>query len=339
MTRLNPKPLSTLLAAFALALLAAAPAYATARAYGQRKAARPLIRALVKDGFSAAYVRRILDGARQQPSIIHSMEHPAEALPWYRYRHIFLGRGRIRAGAAFVRAHWHTLRRAQARYGVPPTVIAAILGVETRYGAHIGRYRVIDALSTLAFDYPPRERYFRQQLQQFFLMSRKAHVNPARVKGSYAGAMGLPQFMPSSYRSYAVDFNHDGRIDLWQPSDAIGSVANYLARNGWRRGGLLAMAARLTNGRHSPAANSGWRADSTVGSLRRDGVTAAQRLNPRLAVTLVKLQRKHGYGYWLVAHNFFVITRYNHSRLYAMAVFQLARAIHRDLAQHGGGAG
>ncbi len=323
------------LAAMAGALLFCSPLFAAPKGYGQRKAAAPVIHDLVKAGFKASYVRHILDGARQQPDIIHSMNHPAEALPWYRYRHIFLRRGRIRAGAAFVRAHSRALSRAQARYGVPPSIIAAIIGVETRYGQHTGHYRVIDALATLAFDYPPRAGYFRRQLEQFFLMSRKAHVNPAHVKGSYAGAMGLPQFMPSSYRAYAVDFNHDGRIDLWQATDAIGSVANYLKRNGWQRGLPLAVPAQMQTTR-DPKANLGWQPDTTAAKLRAKGVTPARAVAGDKAVALIRLKRRSGDAYWLAGHDFFVITRYNHSRLYAMAVVQLAQAIRQDLGHHAG---
>lgn len=320
-------------------LLAVAPACAAQSGYGSRAQSKPLIRSLVQDGFSAQYVRKVLNAAKQQPTVIQSMQRPAEALPWYKYRHIFIQPDRVRQGAAFVRAHAATFKRAQARYGVPEAVIAAILGVETRYGLHIGQYRVLDALATLSFDYPPRAHFFQSELKQFFLMTRQDHVDITQVKGSYAGAMGLPQFIASSYRHYAVDFNHDGRTDLWHADDAIGSVANFLAKKGWQHGQPIAIPAFVDANVATHLKTVRFSTDTTTQALHSQGVQLSGYLPPGLPVGLVKLQGKQTPEYWLAAKNFFVITSYNHSPLYAMAVFQLAQAIDQTLSRDAGSAG
>lgn len=341
MTVANFGTVRTLFTAALISVLSATPGYAaqSKSGYGNSAQSRSLIQSLVQDGFSARYVRKILNSAQKQPPIIQSMERPAEAMPWYKYRRIFIQPDRVRQGAAFVRAHAATFKRAEARYGVPGAVIAAILGVETRYGTHIGHYRVLDALATLSFDYPPRSHFFQSELKQFFLLTREDHVHIAQVKGSYAGAMGLPQFIASSYRHYAVDFNHDGRTDLWQAADAIGSVANYLAKNGWQRGQPVAVPAFVskTVAGHLKAVR--FSANTTAQALHSQGVQPAAYLPPNLPVGLVILQGAHTPEYWLAAKNFFVITSYNHSPLYAMAVFQLAQAIDQTLSRDAGRAG
>jgi len=318
---------------------ATAPAWAATGGYAGRAQAQSLIHSLKKAGFSAGYVRRILDSAHSEPAVINAMERPAEAMPWYKYRRIFIRPARVQQGAAFVHAHAGAFRRAQTRYGVPPAVVAAILGVETRYGRHMGHYRVLDALATLSFDYPPRAHFFLSELKQFFMVARDDHVALTQVKGSYAGAMGLPQFIASSYRHYAVDFNHDGRTDLWQADDAIGSVANYLAKNGWQRGEPIAVPAFVSDKDSAHVKAVRFSTDTTAQALAKQGVQPAAYLPPDLAVGLVTLQGEHTPEHWLAAKNFFVITRYNHSPLYAMAVFQLAQAIRQALsadADHSG---
>lgn len=307
--------------------------------YAERPAAQPLINDLVKKhGFSRARVQQLLDDAHRQEAIIKSMTKPAESLPWYRYRPIFIQKDRIREGADFLTAHAEVLRAAQKRYGVPAALITAIIGVETRYGQHIGAYRVLDALATLAFDYPPRADFFRSELEQFLILSREAHINPETVLGSYAGAMGLPQFIASSYRHYAVDFNHDGRTDLWeQVPDAIGSVANYLAKNGWARGKPVAFPAVLDDpGAHAPKA-SGRGTGYTAAELEKAGIRTTADLAPDTPVGLLIFDGRESKEYWVAMHNFYVITTYNRSPLYAMAVYQLSQAI--QVAARAGHAG
>ena len=197
-----------------------------------------------RHGFDAQQIKHLLDQSERQDGILAAIAKPAEALPWHRYRPIFLQPSRIRQGVVFWEQNQAVLERAARQYGVPPQIIVAILGVETRYGSYRGKHRVIDALRTLAFDYPPRSDFFRSELEQYLLLSREEGFDPLRPEGSYAGAMGIPQFISSSYRVYAVDFNRDGHRDLWdQPVDAIGSVANYFKAHGWQRGEAIAVPA------------------------------------------------------------------------------------------------
>ena len=214
---------------------------------------------------------------------------------------------------------------------MPPEIIVAIIGVETRYGRHAGRYPVLDALSTLGFHYPPRAAFFRSELEQFLLLTREEHMDPATPLGSYAGAMGRPQFMPSSFRNYAVDFDGDGRRDIWRnDADVIGSVANYFARHGWVRGGPIAQRIHaLDPARFEDVIEAGFKPAFRVAELRARGLRLAAPLPDDTRAALLALKRDGETQYWLALHNFYVITRYNHSPLYAMAVYQLADAIAR----------
>lgn len=286
-------------------------------------------RMATRHGFDASKIERLLAQSARQDDILAAIANPAEALPWYRYRPIFLQESRIRQGVVFWEQNQATLDRAAQQYGVPPQIIVAILGVETRYGSYRGKHRVIDALRTLAFDYPPRSGFFRSELEQYLLLAREEGFDPLRPEGSYAGAMGIPQFISSSYRVYAVDFNGDGHRDLWdQPEDAIGSVANYFKVHGWRRGEAVAVPASVTGEAARPdKAASKLEADSSVAELRKRGVIPAHTLPAEQPAGLVILESKEGPEYWVGLPNFYVITRYNHSALYAMAVYQLAQAI------------
>src|SRR5699024_1476283 len=201
-------------------------------------------------GVDSARARALLADAVYQPQIVEAMRSPAEfTMTWKKYRRIFLGAKRVRAGAKFIREHQAIFDRVQQRYGVPAHIIAAILGVETRYGHVLGDNRVLDALATLAFDYPPRADFFASELRHFIRLCVEEQLDCRHETGSYAGAMGWPQFMPSSYRAYAVDFNHNGRRDLWnEPADIIASIANYLSENGWHAGKRVALAARTGPG-------------------------------------------------------------------------------------------
>lgn len=282
-----------------------------------------------KHGFDSAELETLFKQVEHQQSIIDAISRPAEGKPWYQYRPIFVTAERIREGVKFWDQNEALLAQAQKRYGVPPQIIVAIIGVETRYGRHSGRYRVIDALSTLGFGYPKRGAFFRDQLEAFLLMSREEKRNPLEFLGSYAGAMGMPQFIPSSFRAYAVDFDQDGHRDLWQnPSDVIGSVANYFARHKWRSGEAVASRATLDAPPPQSVLDKGYRPSLALGKLRRMGVKPLADYNDESEVALIALESgPQAQQYWVVRHNFYVITRYNHSPLYAMAVHQLSEAI------------
>ncbi|MCS4505521.1 Membrane-bound lytic murein transglycosylase B [wastewater metagenome] len=280
-------------------------------------------------GLDADRVREVLAASERQQDIIDAMERPAEALPWHRYRGIFLKQARIQAGADFWDEHEALIRRVSEAYGVSPAVLVAIVGVETRYGTYTGRHRVIDALRTLAFDYPPRSGFFRGELADYFLLTREEGIDPLGPKGSYAGAMGMPQFIASSYRAYAVDFNDNGRRDLWDElPDVLGSVANYFARHGWRSGEPVAVPAEVDGDDWRPLADAGGlKPNTTVGELARRGVYPQETLPADAPARLTVLEGEDGPQYWVTLTNFYVITRYNHSPLYAMAVHQLGEAI------------
>lgn len=278
--------------------------------------------------FSPAEIERALGEPKFRSDIIAAISRPAESKPWYKYRPIFVTPERARAGLAYWKAEEVILQRALQVYGVPPEIIVAIIGVETRYGRHTGSYRVVDALSTLAFGYPPREEFFRRELEEFLLLSREQRVEAQEQKGSYAGALGKPQFMPSSYRRYAVDFDGDGRKDLWHnDADVIGSVANYLREHGWKPGAPITVPARAAANLPQHLNATGLKPSIGLGELEAAGIKAEIGLPPDTLVSLVRLENEEDTEYWLGLDNFYTITRYNHSNLYAMAVYQLSRDI------------
>ncbi|MCW8839713.1 MAG: lytic murein transglycosylase B [Gammaproteobacteria bacterium] len=282
-----------------------------------------------KHGFSTQTLADLFARVEHKQAIIDAISRPAESKPWYQYRPIFVTAERIRQGVEFWQENEPLLERAHKEYGVPPHIIVAIIGVETRYGRHSGSYRVMDALSTLAFNYPKRGSFFRGQLEAFLLMTREEQRDPLEFLGSYAGAMGMPQFIPSSFRAYAVDFDNDGRRDLWQnTSDVIGSVANYFAEHKWRSGEPVASRATLSGESPQAALDKGYRPSLTLAELKRLGVQPVANYNDNDEVALIALDSTpEQQQYWVTRHNFYVITRYNHSPLYAMAVHQLAEAI------------
>ena len=289
-----------------------------------------LVRRLVdQHGMSEATVRALLSEATFRQDIIDAITRPYEAKPWYQYRSLFLTPARIDGGAAFWLANRERLEQAEARYGVPAEIVVAIIGVETQYGRNVGRYRVLDALATLGFGYPPRSPFFLGELEQFLTLTQEEHLDPRQTVGSYAGAMGLGQFIPSSYRSFAVDFDGDGQRNLWQPADAIGSVANYFARHGWQKDGRIAFAAQAGTPEAQSLGNQTRETPYTVASLRQAGVRSEATLPATLPANLLALDQVDGPEYWVALPNFYVITRYNHSVLYAMAVFQLSQEIRR----------
>jgi membrane-bound lytic murein transglycosylase B len=281
-----------------------------------------------RHGYVTADLEYLFSQVSFQESILNAMARPYEVKPWHAYKKLFLTPKRIAGGQRFMQQNRMALQTASQRYGVPASVVTAIIGIETSYGENPGKYRVMDALSTLAFAYPKRADFFRRELEAFLLLCREEKMAPEQLTGSYAGAMGFPQFMPSSFRGYAVDGNGDGRRDIWQdPADAIASVAHYLARNGWVSGEPVAVPARLVR---EPTRLSGktLKAEYSLDALRIQGVKPLQNDLPgRLRANLVALDETDGKAWWLGFRNFYAITRYNHSALYAMAAHQLSQVL------------
>ena len=280
-------------------------------------------------GFKKRPLRKLLDKAQSQQSILDAMEKPAEkAKQWYEYRTIFLTERRIKEGTDFWLAHRQALDQASIISGVAPEYLAAILGVETYYGRLTGSYRVIDALVTLAFDYPARSKFFRDELEQFLLLTRDMHEDPLTLKGSYAGAMGAPQFMPSNYRRFAVDADADGHINLWNDwPDVCASVGNYLKEKGWNAGEPVLVEANADAERVAELDGRKLVLSDTVDSLMAKGLNFDSPLPGDAPALLIAADEADGVHWRVGYNNFYVITRYNHSALYAMAVFELAAAV------------
>ncbi len=283
-----------------------------------------------KHGFDQKELMAVMRGASFRGDIIQAMEKPAESKAWYQYRPIFVTEARSRAGAAFWKENAALLDKAQKTYGVDPQIIVAIIGVETLYGRYAGKHRVLDAISTLAFGYPKRAEFFRGQLEEFLLLARDEKIDLDSAKGSYAGAMGMPQFIPSSYREYAVDFDGDGKRDLFgSTADVIGSVANYFKRHGWRAGATVALkttAGKTPDGIEA-AEKRPQKPETPWRTLEEGGIRVDAELSGEAETSLLRLENSDSDEYWVSLHNFYVITRYNHSNLYAMAVYQLSREI------------
>jgi len=288
------------------------------------------------EGLNAAALSRVFAQVRPQPRVITAMSRPIVAPPkWYEYAPQFLNASRIDAGVEFWRANDAALSRAESTFGVPAEVIVAIIGVETFYGRNTGSYRVIDALSTLAFDYPRRAEYFTGELRNFLLLCREQGLSPLAPRGSFAGAVGLPQFMPGSIRYYALDFNGDGRIDLANdPDDAVGSVANYLARHGWQTGQPVMTPVRLDEARTDEVVglfDGGVAERRGVAAWVRDGVTGfvipGDLGTDPVGLLMLESRETESPEYWMTFTNWFVLTRYNRSRLYASSVWFLAQAL------------
>lgn len=274
--------------------------------------------------FNRAELEKVFARAEHQPSVIEAISRPATLKPWPEYRASFVNPERIRFGLAFWRKHKEALERAERKYGVPQEIIAAVIGIETVYGRDVGKYRVLDALTTLAFDYPRRAGFFRDELEHYLLLARDEQYDLLDICGSYAGAMGIPQFMPSSHRRYAVDFNGNRRINLrHEPADAIGSVANYLQSHGWVEKGLVAVRVRAG---HAIRPGSDW-VPRTLASWALSGVTPTVNPGGEIVARLIEFTLGEGKEYWFAFANFDVITRYNNSDYYAMTVFQLAEEL------------
>lgn len=322
-----------------LALSALLTGQQAAASYLQHPQAKALIDEVVAEGhFKQADLEALLASAQRKDSILEAIARPAEKTKtWADYRPIFMTQDRLDGGIAFAREHAATLEKAEKEFGVSRYIILAIIGVETRYGKFKGNYRVIDSLATLAFDYPPRAPFFRSELKHFLHLQAEAKIDLMTAKGSYAGAMGYPQFISSSYRNFAVDFDGDQHIDLIDnPVDAIGSVASYFKAHGWNPDEPVISVARFLGKDEQEAAldtvvNQDLKPVLTVADLRQHGLVPDQDYAADARATALRLDGADGIEYWIGLHNFYVITRYNHSPLYALAVYQLSEALRSKL--------
>ena len=286
-----------------------------------------------KHGFNRQQLQEILSQAKRLDSVLRLMDNQAPTTSvkppsgpngaWLRYRKKFITPDNVQNGVVFWNQYEDALNRAWQVYGVPPEIIVGIIGVETRWGRVMGKTRILDALATLSFNYPRRAEYFSGELETFLLMARDEQDDPLNLKGSFAGAMGYGQFMPSSYKQYAVDFSGDGHINLWDPVDAIGSVANYFKAHGWVKGDQVAV---MANGQ-APGLPNGFKTKYSISQLAAAGLTPQQPLGNHQQASLLRLDVGTGYQYWYGLPNFYTITRYNHSTHYAMAVWQLGQAV------------
>jgi membrane-bound lytic murein transglycosylase B len=277
----------------------------------------------------------LFSGVKKQGHLFELLDKPAEKeLDWYQYRHIFIKDKRIQQGVEFWREHQDLLSEVSLKTGVPGEIIIAVIGVETFYGTYRGKDPVFDSLVTLAFDYPKRSKFFSRELEQLLLLTREQNLDPRTLRGSYAGAMGMPQFIASSYRSYAVDFDGDGQANLFDSiPDIFASVANYFVKHGWRTNEAVAGPLTALEKNTIDSLSPGVKTDYKWSDLTQSGLYSKTDLDPDTEVALVKLQQKHAPEYWFGLKNFYVITRYNHSELYAMAVYQLSLLIKDRMRQ------
>jgi membrane-bound lytic murein transglycosylase B len=288
-----------------------------------------------KHGFEREQLCTLFSQVHCKPSVIKAMEKAPEGrpTPWYTYRAIFLTPERAREGAQFWQKHEKALSIVEKQYGVPAQVIVAIVGVETRYGQNKGTFRVMDALTNLAFDYPRRAKFFQGELEQYLLLTRDQNLEPLTLKGSCAGAFGLPQFMPSSCRRYGVDFVHDRQINLVDnPADVVASVGNYFKGNGWRTGEPVAVRANVTTKDYARFLTKKLKPVWSLEALKAQGITPQTEVHMPgdTKVVFMVFEGEKGTEYWLGFNNFYVITKYNSSRYYAMAVYQLSQEILKE---------
>lgn len=285
-----------------------------------------------KHGIKQALVLEVLAKAHKNEEILKKIATPWEAKPWHQYYPIFLTEKRLEKGLVFWKTHQQTLDRAEQETGVPAEIIVAIIGVETFYGTYKGKYSVLDALVTLGFHYPPRATFFRSELAQLFLLAKEEKFDITELKGSYAGAMGWGQFISSSYRHYAVDFDGDGIRDLLNnPIDAIGSVANYFKKHGWKADNDIAYKAHISGSQHKNLLSKSLKYSHQWAQLQDAGISVSEpNLSKEMSVKLFEFEQPENNEYWLGLPNFYVITRYNHSPLYAMAVFQFSQQLKQE---------
>lgn len=300
---------------------------------------RPDIQAFAKQmqakhNYDEKELLALFDQIELRPSVITAMQRPYEAKPWHQYRQAFITQARISEGVAFYKKHEATLKKAEQQFGVPAEIITAIIGVETLYGKNTGNHPVFESLATLAFDYPPRSKFFSSELEHYLLLTKEQGFDPLALKGSYAGAMGGPQFIASSYRQYAVDYSGSGKKDLlnnWQ--DIIGSVANYFQKNGWKTAEPIVYTAKANNKNYAPLLSPKTNPSPkySFAEIKKAGISTQATLADNTAVALIALEETQGESLWVALNNFYVITRYNHSNLYAMAVYELSEKIKAQL--------
>ena len=290
----------------------------------------------VKNNYPKDSLNNLFKNVTTQTSVLEAIARPAEKEKnWQEYRKIFITDKRVKEGLAFWSENAQILAAAEREYGVPPEIIVAIMGVETFYGRYKGKYLVLDSLVTLGFDYPPRQKFFRSELAEFLLLAKEESLDPIAIKGSYAGAMGKSQFISSSYRNYAVDFDENGTRDLWGSNeDVIGSVANYFKCHGWKAGEVIAVPAKVQGKRYITLLDKGIKPVASVSELPQYDVTAEHTADTKQAVALLEFNKNNSDEYWLGFNNFYVITRYNHSHMYAMAVYQLSQLIKKDIKDY-----
>jgi membrane-bound lytic murein transglycosylase B len=282
-------------------------------------------------GFDARDLRALLGKIQPTEGVTRAMSAPSTAKPWYEFKPLFVDQGRVAGGIKFWNEHAELLARARNEFGVPEAIIAAVIGIETRYGRNTGNFRIVETLTTLGFYWPSRNEFFRGELEQFLLLAREQGWDAASIKGSFAGAMGQPQFMPGSYRRYAVDFDGDRRIDLWSnPADVIGSVGSYLQRFGWKAGEPVVAPARVDTADWRALLEIGLKPSLTVDQWRMRGVDSMQPLQESLPASLFSIDLLGGPEFWFGFENFYALLMYNRSRNYAMAVHELANEITRE---------
>jgi len=332
MTTLLPRKIFTLTSLLTL-LLTTGSAIAADSNFTQRADVQQFIDKMVSQHqFEREPLTQLLGEAEHSDAVINAITRPYEGKPWFKYRPIFVTEKRIKRGLQFWQENSEALQRAEKKYGVPPEYITAIIGVESFYGVHKGNYRLLDSLTTLGFDYPKRSKFFRSELEHYLLMTREEAIDPRSVKGSYAGAMGKPQFISSSYREYAVDFSGDGKRDLWENTDdAIGSVANYFRRHGWQHGAPVASRASVKGSDYKKLIKKSLKPKKTLAQITSQGVTLndpqSNKIPESTKAALIRLKNQPENEYWVTYRNFYTISRYNHSARYSMAIFQIASAL------------
>ena len=286
--------------------------------------------------YPKATLENLLGGVTKQTQVLEAIQRPAEKKKnWQEYRKIFITPKRVKEGLKFWTENAQLLAAAERRFGVPPEIVVAILGVETFYGKYKGRFPVLDSLVTLGFDYPPRQKFFRSELEHFILLAQEENLDPIAIKGSYAGAMGKSQFISSSYRRYAIDFDENGKRDLWESNeDIIGSVANYFKQHGWRVDKPITVPVNIRGDRYTTLLEKGLKPFASIVELSQYDVELNINSNNQEKVALLELTNDNSIEYWAGFNNFYVITRYNHSPMYAMAVYQLSQQIKQDIKDH-----
>lgn len=288
--------------------------------------------------YSKSSLAALIGNVKKQVQVLNAIQRPAEKKKnWREYREIFITTKRINEGLQFWTENAQALEAAEQRFGIPPEIIVAIIGVESFYGRYKGKFPVLDSLVTLGFEYEPRKKFFRDELEHFLLLVREEALDPSAIKGSYAGAMGKSQFISSSYRRYAIDFDGNGKRDLWESNaDAIGSVANYLKEHGWRMGQPVTFPVIVRGDRYKTLLGKGLKPAASISELAQYGVEPDIELPVAAGgmVALLEFKKDNSIEYWAGLNNFYVITRYNHSHMYAMAVYQLSQQVKQDIKDY-----